>query len=534
MMGEVIVDYLDAAGIGHVFGYPGTSNIEFVELARQRGMDLVLARREGTGGFMAEAYGMLTGRPGVCISTLGPGSTSLVNAVANAYLDRVPMLALSGQTSSTREGYFTHQVVDHARMFSPITKWTGTILPGSAGTVMRKALRTVLAPRPGSVHLSTNSNLIKEPASDARVALPALEEAAWPRLVRREDGGRGPGRLLSDARRPVILAGRSAAWNGVTDALVRFAEAVSCPVVVSPMSKGVFPEDHPLFAGTLDMACNQVVWDFLARADLLYAVGFDAVELIKTWSLDVETIHVDSVPNTDQIYPAGTEIVGPVAPILEGLADGYSGQAKWSEAEVADHRDELREGYYAGRVEGSLNPTDVIDALQDACPPETFVTTDVGSHKLLVGQGWKATVPGTVLMTNGLSSMGFSLPAAMTAALLHPDRPVVCTVGDGGFAMVQGELGLAAERGLGLVVVVFCDDSLNRIEIKQEMRGYPSAMTRIDPTDLVKVAEGMGCEGARAASRRELDRILDRDLAALDHPLVVEARIDPSQYLAQF
>ncbi len=226
--------------------------------------------------------------------------------------------------------------------------------------------------------------------------------------------------------------------------------------------------------------------------------------------------------------------MGPIGPILETLADGFSGQPKWSEAEVAAHRDALRDAYYEGRVEGSLNPTDVIDALRDACPPDAFVSTDVGSHKLLVGQGWRATVPETVLITNGLSSMGFSLPAALTAAILHPDRAVVCTVGDGGFAMVQGELGLAAERGLGVVVVVFCDDSLNRIEIKQEMRGYPAAMTRIDPADLVKVAEGMGCEGARATSRAELDRILDRDLEALDHPLVVEARIDPAQYEAQF
>ena len=197
------------------------------------------------------------------------------------------------------------------------------------------------------------------------------------------------------------------------------------------------------------------------------------------------------------------------------------------------HREELSALYYRGRVEGKLNPTDVVDAVKAAFPRDTIVTSDVGSHKLLVGQGWPAYQAGTVLMTNGLSSMGFSLPAAMCAKLLQPDRAVVCFTGDGGFAMVEGELRLAASLGLGLVVVVFCDDSLNRIELKQTIRHYPPVGTRFDATDLVKLAESMDCHGERVESRTALDSVLSR-AGALDKPLVIEARIDPAQYMAQF
>jgi thiamine pyrophosphate-dependent acetolactate synthase large subunit-like protein len=214
-------------------------------------------------------------------------------------------------------------------------------------------------------------------------------------------------------------------------------------------------------------------------------VGFDPVELIKPWSVDAPVVHIDTVPNIDQVYPAAIEIVGALPAVLSWLAAGFRGEPKWSEAAVGRHRDTLRRRYYAGRVEGRLNPTDVIDAVRTAAPRDALVTTDVGSHKLLVGQGWTTYEPRTSLMSNGLSSMGFSLPAAIGAKLVRPERPVVCILGDGGFAMVQGELRLAASLGLGMAVVVLCDQSLNRIELKQLHLGYPSTATRIEDTDLV-------------------------------------------------
>jgi acetolactate synthase-1/2/3 large subunit len=532
---HVMAEYLRQAGVSFVFGYPGTSNIEFMEGARQRGVDTVLARREATAGFMAEGLAMATGRPGVCISTLGPGSSALVNAVAAAQLDRVPMIAISGQIGSAREPYFTHQVLDHNQLFTPISKWAGRVESASAGTIMRKALRLATAERPGVVHLTTHADVAKSEAADAEVVLPPLQPTASMPQVFATRPGMDPVAVLRAARRPVILAGIAALRADAGQAIVRLAEAAGIPVVVAPMAKGVVPEDGPWFAGVLDMACNQVVWDMLERADLVLAVGFDAVELIKPWQVPAQVIHIDAIPNSDQIYHAEIEIVGSIAAVIDWFAGECSGTGYWDANDVQAHRDRLLEAYYAGRVAGRLNPTDVVDVLRANVPRDALVTTDVGSHKLLVGQGWTTYEPRTSLMSNGLSSMGFSLPAAIGAKLARPERPVVCTVGDGGFAMVQGELRLAASLGLGMVVVVFADGSLNRIELKQIKLGYPSTATRIEQTDLVRLAESMECLGARVASVAELEKVLTGcKVADLDRPLVIEAAIDPAQYEAQF
>lgn len=529
---ELLARYLRAAGVDLMFAYPGDPIIEVMEAARAEGVDVVAARREGTAAVMAEAVGQLTGLPGVCLSTLGPGSTAMVGGVASAFLDRAPVLALSGQIERSREPFFTHQVADHRRLYAPITKWATTVEPASAATILRKALRTAVAERPGPVHLTINGDVAKAPVGEDDVAVPPLRPDGGAMQVFRR-GTRDPREPLRRARRPVVLAGIAAVRGGARDALVELAETGGCPVVVAPMAKGVFPEDHPCFAGVLDMACNQIVWDLLAGADLVVAVGFDAVELIRPWSVTAPVLHVDAVPNTDQIYRADTELVGDIAAIVQWLRGVVDGAPRWSEGEIQAHRARLRDAYYAGRVDGRLNPTDVVDVAREAAPRDALVTTDVGSHKLLVGQGWTTYEPRTSLMSNGLSAMGFALPAAIAAKLVTPERTVVCTVGDGGFAMTQGELRLATERGLGMAVIVFCDDSLNRIELKQQALGYPSTATRIEPTDLVLLAESMGCDGVRVTDREALAKTLV-GLDELDRPLVIEARIDPSQYESQF
>ena len=531
---EVMVQYLRAAGVRHVFGYPGDPNIEFMEAARRAGLEFVLGRREGTAGLMAEACGFLTGRPGVCMSTLGPGSSNLVNAVAGAWLDRVPMIAISGQIERKREQTFTHQVLDHNRMFSPVSKWTTYIAPDTAATVMRKALRTAMAERPGPVHITTHADVVGATASDDAIALPPLEAVAAPLQVYAAEraAADAPARVKA-AKRPAILAGISAQRAGAHEALAKLASTLGVPVVVAPMAKGVLAEDHDCYAGTLDMACNAQVWGFLKGCDLLLAVGFDAVELIKPWQLSVPTVHIDSTPNTDQIYPADAELVGDIPAILEAIAGAWTGGEKWARADIAKQRDALRAAYYAGRVSGILNPTDVVDAVRAAMPRDTIATTDVGSHKLLVGQGWTSYAPKALLMTNGLSSMGYSLPAAIAAKLVHPERPVACFTGDGGLAMVQGELRLAASLKVDPLVVVFCDDSLNRIEIKQSNKDYPSWGTRIESTDIELMARAMGCDGVMVDDEAGLAKALAAPRAK-DRPTVIGARIDPAQYTAQF
>ena len=531
---QVIARYVKAAGITHIFGYPGDPSVEFLEAARKEGVQFVLGRREGTAGLMAQAYGFLTGKPGIALSTLGPGSTNLVNAVSSAYLDKVPMIAISGQIDRAREGLFTHQVINHQQMFGPISKWAVQVQPNNTGQIMRKALRVALAERPGPVHLTTPGDVVGAECTDSEIVLPPMGPAAHGFQVFAAHGASTDvAAQIAKARRPVIIAGTSAQRGNANEALVKLAEKVSCPVVVAPMAKGVIAEDHPLYAGTLDMACNAFMWNFLKTCDLILGVGFDAVELIKPWQLSAPMVHIDSTPNVDQVYTAEVEIVGPIREALQAISGSYKGQAKWEEKAVAKHMEELRAIYYSGRASGKMNPTDVLDIVRAAMPKNTIVSSDVGSHKLLVGQGWTTYNPRSVQMTNGLSSMGYSLPATITARLLNPDTPAVCFTGDGGLAMVQGELRLASSMKLGIVVVVFCDNSLNRIELKQTERKYQSWGTIIDSTDTVKLAQSMDCDGYQVSTTAELQKVLSSKLPG-DRPTIIGATISPAQYLAQF
>ena len=530
---DVIADSLAQSGIGHIFAYPGDPIIELMERSCHLGLDVVLARREGSAAFMAEGYAMARGTLGVCLSTLGPGSTALANGVAAANVDRVPMLAISGQIETSREQFFTHQVVDHKSFFSPITKWAGRVEPAAAGTTMRKAIRLATAERPGAVHLTIAGDSSKQIATDTSFR-PVPDRGAVQTLsVHRAPGGPDPLRMVAAATHPVILAGIGATRAGATAALLRFAETTSTPVVVSPMAKGVFPEEHPLFAGVLDMACNKILWDLLGSSDLIISAGFDAVELIKPWSVGTPVLHIDALANSEQIYSADVECLGDIGAILDWMSDEWSGQDRWSHREVAHHRSLLSAAYYSGRVSGRLNPTDVVDVVRESMPLNTIATCDVGSHKLLIGQGWRTHQPRELLMTNGLSSMGFGVPAAIGAKVAFPDRPVVAMIGDGGFAMTATEVRLAAALNLPVVFVVFVDGSLNRIELKQMVQGYQSTATRIEDMDLVAMAGAMSCDGVRVETAEELRRSL-ADVTTLSRPLIVEAHVDPTQYESQF
>jgi acetolactate synthase-1/2/3 large subunit len=530
---DLLAEHLHAAGIRHIFGYPGESVVEFIEAARVRGLDVVAATRESSAAFMAEGAAMATGLPGVCLSTLGPGSTALLAGVAAATLDRVPVLAISGQIETSREQFFTHQVVNQESLFAPVTKLACRLDPASADTVIRRALRTATAERPGAVHLTVNSDAFPAPAGPVGEVVPPPMAPSASMIDMFTGVGGDPLTELRAARHPVILAGIAATRCAASGALVRLAELAGIPVVVAPMAKGVFPEDHPYFAGVLDMAGHRVVWDFLAQSDLIISAGFDPVELISPWRLATPVLHVDTTPNTDQVYASSRELVGNVAGILDWIAANWRGEPRWTEAEVAQHRSRLHVAYRAGHVAGKLNPTDVVETVRASTPQHTVITTDVGSHKITTGQAWTAYQPRSVLMSNGLSAMGFGVPAAIAAQLVRPGTPVIGMVGDGGFAMAATELRVAAARNLPVVMVVFSDGSLNRIELHQQSMGYPPSATRVAETDLAALAEAMDCDGVRVESAAALEKALD-GIEARTRPLVIEARIDPSQYEAQF
>jgi acetolactate synthase I/II/III large subunit len=536
----LLTEYLRQAGVRHVFGYPGESIVDFMEATRHaggRGPAVVSAAREASAAFMAEGAAMATGRIGACVSTLGPGSTAVLNGVASAMLDRVPLLAVSGQVDSRREQYWTHQLVDHDRLFAPVTKLAARLEPPSADIVIRRALKTAVAERPGAVHLTVTHDTFGKIVTGERSGpqAPPLSLAAWGSLDVFPGGD--PAGLLGRARRPVLLAGAGAVRCQAGPALDALATQAGIPVVVAAMAKGIVPEDHPYFAGVLDMAGGQVIWDLLAGADLIVTAGFDPVELITPWRISTPVLHVDTTPNIDQIYPAATEVVGNVASALAYLSARFTGEPRWAEGEVAAHRASLRAAWHAGFDDGALNPSEVVTLAREAAPRATVMTADVGSHKIMVGQAWRAGAAREALITNGLSAMGFGLPAAIGAALERgpASGPVVCLTGDGGFAMTATELSVAASLKLPLVVVVFADGNLNRIVLHQRAAGVPLTGTGLPPTDIPALAEALGCDGVRVDSASGYEKALAGAFTAgRDRPLVIEARISTSQYEAQF
>ena len=531
---DLLADYLQQAGVTHVFGYPGESLVDFIEVARVAGPEVVSAAREASAAFMAEGAAMRTGTIGVCLSTLGPGSTALLNGVASAQLDRVPMLAVSGQVDSSREQFWTHQLIDHNRLFAPVTKLTARLDEVSGETVLRRALRTATAERPGAVHLTVSMDSFGKTGAgthDGGKVPPLTSGGAGLELF-----GDEPLRALRAARRPVLLVGAGAVRCGASGVLAELAAHAGLPVVVGAMAKGVLSEDNPWYAGTIDMAGHQAIWQLLASADLIVTAGFDPVELITPWRLSVPVLHVDTVPNTDQVYPAATEVVGNVGSALAWFLANWDDGPRWSEAELVEHRAALRAAYHAGYAPGRLNPSELVETVRSVAPAGTVLTADVGSHKIMTGQAWPTYAPRETLITNGLSAMGFGLPAAIGAALSSvPGTPVVSMIGDGGFAMTASELAVASRLGLGLVVVVFSDGGLNRIELHQASVGYPLAATSVDRTDIPLLAESLGCDGIRVESVSSLEKALSGVFGSgRTRPLVVEARIDTAQYSAQF
>jgi acetolactate synthase-1/2/3 large subunit len=524
---EAFGEILRHEGVRHTFGFPGGATVEMAERASQRGVDFVLAHSEWAAGYMAAMHGDVTGRPGVLLTTLGPGATNAANATANALLDRSPMLVVTGRTP-LGAGSHSHQRLDQPGLFAPITKWSTMVAGPSFRRQMHRGLRLAVAERPGPVHLDLPADHVSADCEEASPgwALEARVHYGPP------EGVEEAARALARARRPLVVAGYTALRRGACAPLRRMAERWGVPVVTTPKAKGVLPESHPYWAGVIEMAGAHGMDRFVGGADLLLAVGFDPVELIMPWKHRTPVVHVDFLPNTDDVYVSELDLVGDISAALEGLADlAGDGAPRWTEREVADWRREyLRRNVVAG---DGLTPSRVVFAAREILDPTSVVVSDVGSHKMLLGGLWRTELPRTFFMSNGLGTMGFALPAALAAQLLLPDRRVVCFTGDGGLAMVSGELGTAADRRLGVVVVVFDDGALDRIVRKQEAQRYALLGTRFGNPDFVKLADAYGLAGFRAETEAEFRRALDEALRC-GGPALIDARIDPEEYRVQF
>jgi acetolactate synthase-1/2/3 large subunit len=511
VLADAIARGLAAAGSRVVYGLPGGgNNLEVVGACERAGLRFVLVHGESAAAIMAGVDGELTGAPGACVVTRGPGLASAVNGVAQAHLDRQPMLLISDAVPCSDRARVSHQRLDQDALLRSVTKWSASIGVDEADETVAAALRIACEEPQGPVHLAFTPDAPR----------PSLPAPAGP-----------PGRgdvaaavtLLATCKRPVFALGVGA--RGASPALRRLLVGTPWPVLTTYKAKGLVPERSENAAGLLTGAMIEA--PVLAGADLIIGVGLDPVELIPAlWPYRAPVLALAESPLDDAYLQPAVELVGPLEELLElvsaHLSPG-SGRARW--------RARRLRGDDSLRVPTSgLAPHEVVDVARARAPAGTIATIDAGAHMLVAMPLWEVERPGEALISSGLATMGFALPAAIAAAIARPDRHVLCLTGDGGLGMALAELETLVRLQLAVVVVVFNDRALSLIEIKQAAEGHGgSGAVRYGATDFAGVARAVGMPGRRVDDARALTELLDEAFRR-GGPSLVDAVVDPSGY----
>ena len=525
---DLIVETLKQAGIDHGFGIPSGNVLPLMEAMRTGGLDFVLTAHEGSAAFAADVAGRLTGRPGLCIATLGPGATNLATGVGCAFLDRSPLIAITCNLNTDQLGRRIQMAIDHHALFQPITKASFALRDGSIAATLQEAIQTALSEPQGPVHLDLPEDVALAPArEDPPPPTEDLPGVAAPHPAQVDEAVR----FMGEAKRPIAVVGTSAMRMRDPGMLVDFIERNNIAFASTTMAKGLVDENHPLSIGCIERACRQVQRKFIAGADLLIGLGYDSVECeYEVWVGDMPVLHIDIAPaDTDGSVEIVGEVVGDLDAGLGGLNARPAISTDWTAEEIAAHREAFHT--VLRPVADGFTPHQAIDVVRELLPADGILAFDVGAHTHQIASQWTATAPRTFLITNGWSSMGFGLPAAIAAKLARPETPVVCLVGDGCFQMTCGELTVAKRLGLAIPFVVLDDSWLSLIQIKQERRQYGVYGTELDAGDPVgPPAHYFGVPAAGVATPEELETALAAALAA-DGPTVIEARVDPAHYM---
>jgi acetolactate synthase-1/2/3 large subunit len=519
---EVIAETLSAAGVRHAFGHPGGEILDLISALERVNIKFLLTGHESAAAFMAGAVGRITGRPGVCLATLGPGACNLVIGVASAFLDRDPLLTISGRTTAKQSGFTSKQHLLLNDLFSPITKWS-VALPGTrTSESLRAAISVAQTPPRGPVYLSVPSDIAASPDNPGGIAptppAPSSASNCHLELI---------GQALNAARRPMAIVGIGLDPQCTRNAVRRFLAETGIPYVTSPQAKGLADESSDTFAGTFGLGAGDApILEVLNQTDCLLGIGFDPVEFSRNWYCGHRLYSLAAYPTGFGQYQPTVECVGDVAALLDQLRCGYRGTSDWRLSEIQKLHASI-DAAICPASRGSaagLSPFHLFRALRQALSDKTIVTSDVGAHKMVLAQAWRAPEPGTFLISNGLSAMGYGVPAALATALLRPDQPVVGIIGDGGFAMMVQELETAKRIGVNPLFVVLCDRSLAVIKIAQDAQGLPHQGVDFGPVDWVKVAEGFGAKASAPSTLAEVEKEIGhwlehRELTVLAVPI---------------
>jgi acetolactate synthase-1/2/3 large subunit len=513
---RLLVRCLENEGVLYVFGIPGEENIHFVDALADSPIRYVLVRHEQAASFMAEVYGRLTGSAGVCSATLGPGAINLLLGVADATTNSTPVLALSAQVGMNRAFKESHQGVDLVAMFAPVTKWSGLIAtPDAVPEMVRRAFKLAQTERPGAVYLAVPEDVEKSPAPDGArplaVNTPRPSEPSASQLRRAAD-------VLRAARNPVVLAGHGAARSGASEALVRFAQALGVPVATTFHGKGVFPDDHPLALGAIGFMRHDYVNFGFDEADTIIAVGYELQEFDPVRinpSSDKRIIHVHRFPaEVDLHYEVEVGLQSDIGPTLEALAAEVG---RPLDSQIGEQR--IR-AMLAGELQGGqaderfpLAPARIVADTRAALGRDDIVLVDTGAVKMWMARLYPTYRPNTCLISNGLSTMAWTLPGAIAAKFARPEAQVLVATGDGAFMMNSQEIETALRERIPIVVLIWVDDEYGLITWKMNLELGRSTDTTFGNPDFVAYAESFGARGYRIESAGELLPTLRQALA---------------------
>src|SRR5262245_53921642 len=498
---ELLVAALENEGVGQIFGVPGEENLDFVEALRRSSIKLVVTRHEQAAAFMAATHGRLTGRPGVCLTTLGPGALNLTTGAAYALLGAMPMIMITGQKGILSRKQAAFQVVDMVSTMRPLTKMAHQIVSAAIiPSIVREAFRTAQEERPGPVHLELPEDIAGEtapaisPVPVHPIELPLASPAALDRSAQ----------LILKAERPLVMLGAAASRPQLADALSGFVKRLQIPFFNTQMGKGSIAGGSGLYMGTAALSERDYVHMAIDRADLIITIGHDTVEKPPFFMgpSGPTVLHVGYLPATvEEVYFPQAELVGDVGPSLALLADRLEGRLPGAGALIALRGEILAR--IADRAEESrypLTPQRIVHDVRQVIPEDGIVCLDNGMYKIWFARNYRTRVANTLLLDNALATMGAGLPSAMMAAMLNPGRRVLAVCGDGGFMMNSQELETAARLKLNLVVLILQDNAYGMIRWKQAADGYPDFGMTFGNPDFVAYAKACGVKGSRVES----------------------------------
>ncbi|MBU5211519.1 acetolactate synthase large subunit [Heyndrickxia oleronia] len=509
---DVLVQCLENEGVEYVFGIPGKETLDIVDsLARSTKIKFINVRHEQGAAFMADVYGRLSGKAGVCLATLGPGATNLLTGISSANLDHSPVVALTGQAPFERQHSESHQYVDIVKIFEPITKWSTQIKESqSIPTTIRKAFNIANMTKPGSVVIELPEHLAAQ-----EIPNKPLPVKMFPSTIPINEIFQDAFAVIRKYKKPFILIGNGVVREQAANELLTFIDALQSPAAHSFMAKGVLAKKHPQNFFTFGYSEQDLVLQGIEEADLLIVIGFDFVEALpKEWNKKkLPVLHIDSMPaEINEYYPVEVELIGNIKHILQQFNQFNIEKKAWEP--YGNLREKIKQSYYIGQKISQVTPLLTIEnmlaVIEAQCKENTIVISDVGSHKISIARTYQPKQPNRLILSNGLASMGIAIPGSIGAKLACPNDPVICITGDGGALMNMSEIETAKRLGLSFIIIILNDSILKLEQVMMNKKFGESFGVSFSNPDFAQLAESFGVKGKKITTFKDFEESLKK------------------------